>query len=293
MNAMSTSKYLDQTGLQHFWDKIKDHVDDKLSNVKAYVEVEPKSHTETTEERVEYEGTLVPESFDIRFGYETENEGTIEYHRSELISLLSNNVNPSLTNSALLSNTEYTFNFTLVPSISYSGFYIEAYFLKTNKDKINTYCGYTIVPDSEYEEWEGSRATELPCIKMTLPAIGSESQFKFNAAEENGTEKLIPENEQNMSVVLSNVDGTNYQLKFYWDYSEDIPTTETISRKELKTTLELNDEESVVINKPISGLLQDARLGKRSEYVIENVSSEGQYIAIITLNDETFDPREE
>ncbi len=269
----------------------------------VYAEIDPHSKTETRIEHRVHEGTIVPYSrsvaFSIGFIYSTENEGTISYSTTNLKSLYIGNAtvpsDPSITYpSSFKSNVEYVLDFTLDPAISYKGFQISTDWHVTLEDESRSNYGYYIYPQSNaFPNSTYQNVNDNDSFVSASLDVGTESTFKFNCKQKwepnSYSVKEIPENEQNMRISIANLDGTNYQLKFYWDYSEDVEVVEETRWKELKTTTERKDGSKTEVNKPISGLLQNVSLSTESSYELEPEQLIGTYYPYITIVDSGID----
>ncbi len=315
------TKFLDSTGLAHFWGKVKDN-DVKQS----YSEVETQTETET--EHVQPDGIMAASddefgegfngSFHIVFGGTLEEEDyTLDFSDSpqyneslwfgnfeneEGAKLGSNSDYDSTTDSwtthiQAQANTRYCYEFEINPNASIAealimlngcSFYDE----NGSKEPI----GHTILvagsdfhSDLDHTPGENSYPPNYPTISFTLPEVGESVELEFNAWINHGNNNsvrlgIIPEAYRNKTLTIENIDGTNFRLCFLWDTSKDIETT--TRQKLLKTTIEKEDDTEVVVSKPLSGLLQDLSVSVDSSIGIEGVSSSGRtYYSVVYLSD--------
>ena len=116
------------------------------------------------------------------------------------------------------------------------------------------------IEDSIYESHNVDEYTKA--IAFTFPAVGQSSTLYFNSYHiyndytgEDLTDSL--EDQTSRSLTIENIDGTNFRLSFLWSTEKDVEVETTTTWKELKTTVEREDGTETVVNKPISGLLQD------------------------------------
>lgn len=318
------TKFLDSTGLAYFWGKVKDNdVKQSYSEVETQTEtetehVQPDGTLTASDDEIgeEFNGT-----FSIFFGgTDTLEEGNYEldfsdspryneglwfgnFEDEEGAKLGSNSDYDSKTDSWTTSiqaqaNTRYCYEFEINPNASIAEAIIMLHgcsFYDENGSKEP--IGHTILvagsdfhSDLNYTPGNHSYSPQHPSISFTLPDVGESVELEFNAWMNMNYQTgsislgLIPEAYQNKSLIIENIDGTNFRLCFLWDTSKDIETT--TRQKLLKTTIEKENETEVVVSKPLSGLLQDLSVSVDSSIGIETISSSGQpYYSVVYLSD--------
>lgn len=252
----------------------------------TYAEVEPHSKTETVTERIPHSGSISPYSstaFSLVFGYTDAATGQYATIQKDIL-------RPS---SAITSNAEYSFSFSLseIPQ----GIGISTDWYITDKDGAMANIGFNVEAVSEtedgaasYDSWEGNESTSSSLVKADFPA-GTKREFTFNSRTFWGTPNslgTVPFSDLGMTVAVTSIDGSDYNLDFYWDYSEEVQTERTIRYKMLKTTVEKPSGENSVVSKPISGLLQDVTHSREESYEIVGSPSEGTYHPYVYVNDD-------
>lgn len=316
------TKFLDSIGLAHFWGKVKDNdVKQSYSEVETQTETETEhvqpdgimaaSNDELGEEsngtfHIFFGGTLEEEDYGLDFSDSPQyNDGLWfgNFENEEGAKLGSNSDYDSNTDSwttpiQAQANTRYCYEFEINPSASIAEAIIMLYgcsFYDENGSKepighIILVAGSDFHSDLDYTPGENSHPPQYPSISFTLPDVGESTTLQFNAWMNRNYQTgsirlgLIPEAYQNKSLIIENIDGTNFRLCFLWDTSKDIETT--TRQKLLKTTIEKEDDTEVVVSKPLSGLLQDLSVSVDSSIGIEGVSSSGQtYYSVVYLSD--------
>lgn len=307
-------------------------VDSSLSNLedsKAYTEVDTDSETTTEEVDVEYNGEiqqivngyLAEPIFHITLGYTINNSGTPQYN-TDVTSIYLNSVGalydengqtlvytpqydvygnllPNSQNiQSMLSNTKYSFGFSVDSEISYEAINVTLHGTCTDKEydssTIDVECApvSTYAPNSEYEAWlSSSTGSNLAphMIQQSLPEIGDEVIFYFNlkSITDQGSTTLqeIPSDDQDMWISIKNINGTQFIATFCWDYSGTEEVEVYNEWKTLKTTLEKGDGTKVVESKPISGFLEDATLSIERSFDSGISSFKGNYTCMVHLSD--------
>ena len=291
----------------------------------VYAEIDPHSETETEEIHLRPEGLLTASldspgntlnvSFAITFFYSDRSNTTLVYEdedetefqvynslwlgrfHTEDGTVLCKSSNYYMQGQPITAHTNerYYYDFTLEnpelvvglnAMLSGCAFYDAESNPEFTQNTIGI-LGNSPNPFSEYttynQGWFGTS------IEFSLPAVGQSTTLYFNT-EVNvysySSDAYTNIENLNKSLKFENIDGTNFRVSFYWDTAIDETITTTTNWKELKTTMELNNGNSVVVNKPIAGLLQDAKLTRASKYSIETVDLSGQtYYPYICIND--------
>ena len=148
-------------------------------------------------------------------------------------------------------------------------------------------------PDSEYEQLSTYNVYDMgTAIAYSLPAVGESTVLYFNHWFNFGSSWVDGVlSKRNKSLTIENFDGIHYRMSFYWDTVSTQEVTETTRWKELKTTLERGNDSVTVVNKPISGLLQDVHMRRDASYSLESVQTTGTYYPYIYVSDN--DPNRE
>ena len=314
------TKFLDSTGLAHFWGKVKDNdVKQSYSEIETQTEtktehVQPDGTMATSGDnfgtqyngtfRVIFSGTLEEESYvnelsnspryneGLWFGYFQDEEGNVLGSSNDYDS--NNDLWTNLVNAQ--ANARYCYEFQLNPNASITevsvmlhgcSFYGES----GNREPIGNcilVAGSDWDSDLEYTPGENSNIPNQPSISISLPEVGESVELEFNAwmnVSNNYSLRfgVIPEAYKNKTLTIENIDGMNFRLCFLWDTSSDVETT--TRQKLLKTTVERKDETEVVVSKPLSGLLQDLSVTVDSSIGIEEVSSDQSYYSLVYLSD--------
>ena len=313
-----------QSALDGVSEAIASAVENMSTAKKAYAEIEPFSKTETEEIHLMPEGLLTASpdspgntlnvSFAITFFYSDRNPITLEYVDENIAGQSSSSLwlgrfhtedGTVLCESSEYyvqgqpitahPNERYYYDFTLEnpelvvglnAMLSGCAFYDAESNSEFTKNTVGI-LGNSLNPVSEYTTYDqGWLGTS---IEFSLPAVGQSTTLYFNTevdVYDYSSDAYTNIENLNKSLKFENIDGTNFRVSFYWDTAVDETITTTTNWKELKTTLEFNDEESVVVSKPIAGLLQDAKLTRNSKYVIETINGAGgAYYPYICIND--------
>ena len=290
----------------------------------VYAEIYPHSKTETEEIHLKPEGLLTASSdrpgntlnvsFAITFFYSDRNSITLEYVDENIVgqsygslwlgrfhtedgTVLCESSNYYVQGQPITAhaNERYYYDFTLQnpeeivglnAMLSGCAFYDAEQNSEFTQNTIGI-IGSQTNPLSEYatynQGWFGTSIT------FSLPAVGESTTLHFNT-EVNVTnyssDAYTNIENLNKALTFENLDGTNFRVSFYWDTAIDETITTVTKWKELKTTMKLNNGNSVVVTKPIAGLLQDAKLVRASTYSIETIDSSGKsYYPYICIND--------
>ena len=290
----------------------------------VYAEIDPHSKTETEEVHLEPEGLLTASSdspgntlnvsFAITFFYSGGSSITLEYVDENIAGQSYNSLWLGRFHTAdgtvlcessdyyvqgqpitARANERYYYDFTLQNPEDVVGLNAMLsgcafYDAEQNSEFTQNTIGIIGSPTNSYSEYatynQGWFGTS---IEFSLPAVGESTTLHFNT-EVNvysySSDAYTNIENLNKTLTFENIDGTNFRMSFYWDTAIDETVTTTTNWKELKTTMELNNGNSVVVNKPIAGLLQDAKLSRASKYVIETIDGAGgTYYPYICIND--------
>jgi hypothetical protein len=181
---------------------------------------------------------------------------------------LSSNVQNSGVNANgyFKSNTEYYLDFQLDSSIIYESmsFVIWGTLMDEMKDEFlspeyiqNVYynsIAYGVIGDaneSAYKPWG-----EYESIEIVLPEEGETKSWMLNASSAYD-DNIIPISQRNMRLSLTGLGNSKYRAIFKFELSRTVVDTTVTKWTDIKTTLVKNDDTSVEIVKPMSGILRN------------------------------------
>lgn len=167
------------------------------------------------------------------------------------------------------SNTEYYLDFRLDSSIVYESmsFTMSGIFMDEMKDEFlipnyiqNVYYNsiiYGITGDaneSAYKPWEQNNHL----IEIVLPEEGETKSWMLNGSMEyyGNDINIIPVSQRNMRFSLTGLGNSKYRATFKFELSRTVVDTTVTKWTDIKTTLVKNDDTSVEIVKPMSGILR-------------------------------------
>ena len=321
----ASRRFLDSTGLAHFWSKVKDNdVKQSYSEVETVTETEtqhvqtdgtltasPDAHGvwENCTFRITFIGTLNGESYNLELvnspdveyggfwlGYFEDEEGNEIGSESDFDSENWEFVNPVQAQA----NETYCSAFAVAEGavvneafirLSGCAFYDE----QGRKEPIGNdilVAGSDWHSDLDYTPGNNSDISDsldlFPTVSVAFPAVGESVTLQFNAwINTRG------------SIVRRGIIPEAYQNKSITIENVDginfrlcflwdtSKDVEVETRsKNLTTTIEKEDDTEVAVSRPISGLLQDLSVTVEESTAIETVTSSGQtYYSVVYLSD--------
>ncbi len=310
---MPAVKFLDTTGLSHFWGKVKDN-DVKQS----YSEIE--TQTETATEHVQPDGTL--EASPDQSGYYANGSfyiyiiGTLEeenhsieiedspndddglwignFEDEEGNKFASSNPEDDYDSNSyewlksiqMQANERYCYEFQINPDATYNeimimldgcAFYDENDIREPFGNMIAV-AGSDWHSDLEYTPGVHSSIEHVfPSVAFTLPAIGESTALYFNAwvnYDDDGNYRRGIIPERYRNKTLTIENVDGTNCKLWFYWDTSKDVETTTTQKMLKTTIEKEDETEIVVSKPLSGLLQNMSASIESSLAIETSQSE-------------------